>query len=123
MSNEFEGCDGVLWHIEVKINDNGVEHEVDSTIYKYPASNIEPDELGFKYHILRYKEDKSDVEVLTAYIGDVAHFVNNHARAGYNGLLVKNKCVPKKTVKEMFRRILTNWDFSPKIISSVVKQV
>ena len=123
MSNEFDGCDGVLWHIDVKVSQDKIEHEVDSTIYRYANMNIEPDDLGFKYHVLRYKEDKSDAEVLSAYIGDVSHFVNNHARAGYNGLLVKSKSVPKKTIKEMFRKILTNWDFSPKIISAVVKQV
>lgn len=124
MSNEFDGCDGVLWHIDVKISEDKIENkEVDSTIYRYHGKDIEPDELGFMYHVLRYKEDKTDAEVLSAYIGDVSHFVTNHAKAGYNGLLVKTKSVPKKTIKEMFRKILTNWDFSPKIISAVVKQV
>lgn len=123
MSKEFDGCDGVLWRIDVKVNQDRIEHEVDSTIYRYQDSNIQPDDLGFIYHVLRYKEDKSDAEVLSAYIGDVAHFINNNAKAGYNGLMVKNKSVPKKTVKEMFRKILTNWEFSPKIINAVVKQV
>jgi len=123
MTNEFEGCDGALWHVEVKVEENEVKHEVDSTIYRYNDKYIEPDELGFMYHVLRYKEDKTDAEVLSAYIGDVSHFVTNHAKAGYNGLLVKTKSVPKKTIKEMFRKILTNWEFSPKIISAVIKQV
>ena len=123
MSNEFEGCDGVLWHIDVKVNKDRIEHEVDSTIYRYTDSKVEPDELGYMYHVLTYKEDKSEAEVLKAYIGDVGFFVSNHARAGYNGLMVKNKSVPMKTIKEMFRKVLTNWEFSPKIINAVVKQV
>lgn len=123
MTNEFEGCDGALWHVEITIDQNEIKHEVDSTIYRYNDKFVEPDELGYMYHVLTYKEDKSEAEVLKAYIGDVAHFINNHARAGYNGLMVKNKSVPKKDVKEMFKKILTNWDFSPKIINAVVKQV
>ena len=124
MASEFEGCDGALWYVEVvKQNDDVSTHEVDSTIYRYQDRKVEPDELGFKYHVLTYKQDKSEAEVLSAYIGDVAFFINNHARAGYNGLLVKNKSIPKKDIKEMFRRVLTNWDFSDKMIRSLVKQV
>ena len=123
MANEFEGCDGALWYVEVNKKEHEVTHEVDSTIYRYQDRKVEPDELGFKYHVLTYKEDKSEAEVLSAYIGDVAFFINNHARAGYNGLLVKNKSIPKKDVKEMFKKILTNWEFPDKMIRSVIKQV
>ena len=123
MANEFDGCDGALWYVEVKEEDFEIKHEVDSTIYRYQDRNIQPDELGFKYHILTYKEDKTEAEVIRAYIGDVAFFINNHARAGYNGLMVKNKSIPKKDVKEMFKKILTNWEFSDTMIRSVIKQV
>ena len=123
MANEFDGCDGALWYVEVKEEDFEIKHEVDSTIYRYQDRNIQPDELGFQYHVLTYKEDKTEAEVMKAYIGDVSFFISNHARAGYNGLMVKNKSVPKKDVKEMFKRILTNWQFPDKIIRSVVKQV
>jgi len=123
MANEFDGCDGALWYVEVTKDEYEVRHEVDSTIYKYQDRSVEPDELGFKYHILTYKEDKSEAEVMRAYIGDVAFFINNHARAGYNGLMVKNKSIPKKDVKEMFKKILTNWQFPDTMIRSVIKQV
>jgi len=108
-----------LWYID----SNQDQIDVDTTIYRYVDRVLEPDELGFKYHILTYKEDKSEAEVLKAYIGDVGFFIKNHARAGYNGLMVKNKCIPKKTVKEMFKKILTNWEFSDKMIRGVIKQV
>ena len=123
MANEFDGCDGALWYVEVKKDEYEETHEVDSTIYRYQDRHVEPDELGFKYHILTYKEDKSEAEVMRAYIGDVAFFINNHARAGYNGLMVKNKSIPKKDVKEMFKKILTNWQFPDRIIRTVIKQV
>jgi hypothetical protein len=122
-NNEFDGCDGALWYVEVTQENNEIRHEVDSTIYNYQDKQVEPDELGFKYHILTYKEDRTEAEVIRAYIGDVGFFIRNHARAGYNGLMVKNKCIPKKTVKEMFKKILTNWEFSDKMIRNVIKQV
>lgn len=121
--NQFDGCDGALWYVEVKQEQNEIRHEVDSTIYNYKDRCVEPDDLGFKYHILTYKEDRTEAEVMRAYIGDVAFFINNHARAGYNGLMVKNKSIPKKDIKEMFKKILTNWEFSDKIIRNVIKQV
>lgn len=122
-NNQFDGCDGALWYVEVTKQNDEVMHEVDSTIYNYQDKRVEPDDLGFKYHILTYKEDKTEAEVIKAYIGDVAFFINNHARAGYNGLMVKNKSIPKKDVKEMFKKILTNWEFPDKMIRSVIKQV
>ena len=122
-NNQFDGCDGALWYVEVTKQNDEVMHEVDSTIYNYQDKRVEPDDLGFKYHILTYKEDRTEAEVIKAYIGDVAFFINNHARAGYNGLMVKNKSIPKKDVKEMFKKILTNWEFPDKMIRSVIKQV
>lgn len=121
--NEFDGCDGALWYVEITKKNDELMHEVDSTIYRYNDIKVEPDDLGFYYHVLTYKEDKSGAEILSAYIGDVGHFINNHARAGYNGLLVKSKVMPKKTIKEMFTRVLSNWEFSPKLIRNLVKQV
>lgn len=122
-NNQFDGCDGALWYVEVTKQNDEIMHEVDSTIYNYQDKRVEPDDLGFKYHILTYKEDRTEAEVIKAYIGDVAFFINNHARAGYNGLMVKNKSIPKKDVKEMFKKILTNWEFPDKMIRSVIKQV
>ena len=51
MQNEFESCDGALWHI---VN-NADSTEIESTIYNYQDKYIEPDELGYKYHVLTYK--------------------------------------------------------------------
>lgn len=124
MSNEYEGCDGALWHIDKKMVDDEILHDVSSTVFRYKDRNIEPDELGFRYHVLTYKEDdENSVEILNAYIGDVKHFIDNHARAGYNGMMVKNKSIPKKDVKQMFASILSNWNFAPKVIKAAIKQV
>ena len=120
MEATFENCDGALWHIERKQDST----EVDSTIYKYEDRNIKPDELGYKFHILTYKEgDEDSIEVMSAYIGDVRHFIDNYSKAGYNGLMVKNKAVPKKDIKEMFKRVLSNWEFSPSKINTIIRQV
>lgn len=120
MQNEFESCDGALWHIV----SNADSTEIESTIYNYQDKYIKPDELGYKYHVLTYKEnDYGSAEVLCAYIGDVKHFIDNHGKAGYNGMMVKNKVIPKKDIKQMFRKILSNWQFPEITIKEVVKQV
>ena len=120
MSKEYDGCDGVLWYVNPKED----EIDVDATIYRYVDRESVPDELGFKYHILTFKdEDPNSTEVLTAYIGDIAYYVKNHAQLGYNGLMVKHKSIPKKTIKQMFNAILTNFQFPDRIIRSAVKQI
>lgn len=120
MSQEYDGCDGVVWNV---VEENNFMN-VDATVYRYVDRKIQPDELGFKYYILTFKnEDPESTEVISAYIGDVAYFVNNRAKLGYNGVMVKNKSVPKKTIREMFNTVLTNWAFPDKIIRSVIRQV
>jgi hypothetical protein len=60
---------------------------------------------------------------MAAYIGDVKFFIDNQAKAGYNGMMVKDKAIPKKEIKVMFKQILDNWEFPMKTINDVVKQV
>lgn len=118
----FDGCDGALWYVKLNANDGNLE--IDSTVYKYQNRNIEPDELGYKYYILTFREqDESSVEVISAYIGDVRHFIDNHGKAGYNGVMVKDKSIPKKTIKQMFLTVLSNWDFSNKTIRAAIRGV
>lgn len=119
MSNEYNQCDGALWYVDM----NETECNVESTIYRYKDRDFEPDDLGYKYHVLTYKEDKSEAEVMTAYIGDVAFFINNHAKAGYHGMIVKSKAIPLKDIRKMFKKILSNWEFPTKMIQAAVSQV
>lgn len=120
MTKEYDGCDGILWYVEEKEN----EVDIDATIYRYQDRFVEPDDLGYKYHILTFKEkDLESAEVMNAYIGDVAHFVKVRASLGYNGLMVKQKIIPKKTVKQMFTKILESGQFSGKTIKWATKQL
>jgi hypothetical protein len=120
MAVEFDSCDGALWHVTQENN----FANVDPTVYSYKDRYTEPDELGYKYHVLTYKEnDHNSAEILCAYIGDVKFFIDNQAKAGYNGMMVKDKSVPKKTIKSMFKAILVNWQFPNNTIKQLVKQV
>jgi hypothetical protein len=38
-------------------------------------------------------------------------------------MMVKDKAIPKKEIKTMFKQILDNWEFPMKTINDVVKQV
>lgn len=123
MSNELENCDGALWAVSKKTEDDEEITELETMVYKYQDKNLEPGDLGFKYHVLTFKQDKSIAEVMAAYIGDVKYFIDNQAKAGYNGMMVKDKVIPKKDIKQMFKQILGNWEFPDKTINAVVKQV
>jgi len=123
MSNELDDCDGALWALNKKTEKNEIITELETMIYRYQDRTFKPGDLGFKYHVLTFKQDKSVAEVMAAYIGDVKYFIDNQAKAGYNGMMVKDKAIPKKEVKTMFKQILGNWEFPMKTINDVVKQV
>lgn len=116
MQPSFDSCDGALWEL--------MESEVSTALYEYQDKKIKPGELGYKYHVLTYKNnDHSSAEILSAYIGDVKYFIDNHVKAGYNGLMVKDKVIPKKEIKTMFKLILQNHCFPTNVINNLVKQV
>ena len=119
--SEADGCDGALWGIVVKETKEEVIKEVATTIYNFNEKSVKPGDLGFKYSILTLKE--TNAEYVQAYIGDVGSFITNQARAGWSGLMVKNGIVPKKTVKQMFKTVLTNSNFEDKFVRSILAQV
>ena len=121
--DQFENCDGVLWGLNKVSVDKEEFVEMNSTIFKYQEKEIEPDDLGFKYHVLTFKEDKSYAETVSAYIGDLKYFIDNQAKAGYNGMVVRSKTTPKKTVKKIFEKVLSNFNFPQNQIKQVLKEV
>jgi hypothetical protein len=116
--NEIDQVDGALWGLTIE-NDM---IECETTVYKF-ADKETPmnEEIGsHKYHVLTFKPtDLSTVEFMKAHIGDVRRFIDNHARAGYNGLMVKDGCVPKKTIKVTFR----NFQLPNKSLKPILSQV
>ena len=119
--SEADGCDGALWGIVVKETKEEVVKEVATTIYNFKDKSIEPGDLGFKYNILTMRE--KDAEYVQAYIGDVNYYIQNQARAGWSGLMVKSGVVPKKTIKEMFKVVLRNSNFEDKFVRTILAQV
>jgi hypothetical protein len=120
----LDEADGALWGL----TENDGQFEVETTVYKFtdkktPYAN---EELGMhKYHILTFKHtgDPDSVEFMKACIGDVKYFIDNHAKAGYNGVMVKDGCVPKKTVKDIIRVMFKNWQLPDKTLKSILSQV
>jgi hypothetical protein len=60
---------------------------------------------------------------MKAHIGDVRTFIDNHARAGYNGLMVKDGCIPKKTIKELIKVTFRNFQLPNKSLKPILSQV
>ena len=122
---EIDEVDGALWGLS--LSPNGEYVECETTVYKFEdvKTPINEDLQCYDYHILTFKptEAKDTIEFMRAYIGDVRRFIDNHAKAGYNGLMVKVGCVPKKAVKEMIRVTCRNFDVPEKSLRPILAQV
>lgn len=116
--------DGALWGI---IPQNENVNELEMTLYKF-TDKVTPyanQELQFhKYNILTFKSsDPNSIEFMKACIGDVKYFIDNHAKAGYSGVMVKEGCVPKKTVKDIIKVTFKNWQLPNKTLKTILSQV
>jgi hypothetical protein len=120
----LEEIDGALWGLTFKDN----EFELETTVYRFtdkitPYANAE---LGIhKYHILTFRHDgePETIEFMKANIGDVRRFIDNYAKAGYNGVMVKDGCIPKKTIKDIIRVTFRNWSLPEKFLKAILSQV
>jgi hypothetical protein len=120
---EIDAVDGALWGLTE--TQNGIE--CDTTVYKFTDKQTPMnDDIGsYKYHVLTFKptEAANTVEFMKAHIGDVRKFIENYASAGYNGLMVKDGCIPKKTIKDLIKVTSKNFDIPQKFIKPILAQV
>ena len=104
---QINDIDGALWRL---IEENG-QIDCATTIYKFieKTTPINEDLGSYRYHILTFKpnEPESTIEFMKAYIGDVRNFIDNYAKSGYSGLIVKDGCIPRKTVKDLIKWVLS----------------
>lgn len=122
---EIDQADGALWGLTYK--NNGQEIECDTMVYKFSdkSTPMNEDVGSYKYNVLTFKpmEAANTIEFMKAHIGDVRGFIDNYAKLGYNGLMVKDGCVPKKTIKELIRVASRNFNIPEKSIKSILAQV
>ncbi len=120
---EINEVDGALWGIME--TQEGIECE--TTVYKFTDKDTPiNEELGsYKYHVLTFKpmEAANTIEFMKANIGDVRRFIDNHAKAGYNGLMVKDGCVPKKTIKDLIKVTSKNFNIPNSCLRPILAQV
>lgn len=115
----LDDIDGALWGIDGE--------EVDTTIYRFTDKKtpINEELQCYKYHILTFKPtgEAETVEFMKAHIGDVKRFINNYASAGYNGVLVKDGCIPKKTIKDIIKTVFRNCELPQQCLKPILAQV
>lgn len=120
---EINEVDGALWGLTI----DGDLIECETTVYKFTDKETPMNEdIGsYRYHVLTFKptEAENTIEFMKAHIGDVRRFIDNYARSGYNGLMVKDGCIPKKTIKDMIRVTSKNFNISDKLIRPILAQV
>lgn len=118
----LDDIDGALWGIA---GENG--DEVETTIYKFTdkITPINEDLQSYKYHILTFKctREPDTIEFMKAHIGDVKRFIDNYARAGYNGVMVKDGCMPKKTIKEIIKVTFRSCELPENYLKPILAQV
>lgn len=123
MSVQIDDADGALWSLYIEEETVDVE----TTIYKFTDKVILPKgELGFhKYHILTFKptDTENTIEFMKAHIGDVKRFIDNHAKAGYNGVMVKEGCMPKRAIKDLIKLTFKNWHIPNHKMKPILAQV
>jgi hypothetical protein len=120
---EIDEVDGALWGLVE--SQYGIECE--TTVYKFTDKHTPMNEdIGsYKYHILTFKpmEAANTIEFMKAHVGDVRRFIDNHAKAGYNGLMVKDGCVPKKTIKDLIKVTSKNFEIPDRYLKPILAQV
>jgi len=119
---EIDEVDGALWGLTIEDDMIGCE----TTVYKFnEITTPMNEEIGsYKYHVLTFKpNDLTQVEFIKAHIGDVRGFIDNHAKAGYNGLMVKDGCVPKKTIKDLIKVTFKNFRIPERSLKPILLQV
>jgi hypothetical protein len=123
-SAEINEIDGALWGL-LEYGDGACEFE--TTIYRF-TEKVTPknEEIGsHKFHVLTFKPTREleTIEFMQAHIGDVQHFISNQARAGYNGVMVKDGCIPKKAIKDLIRLTFKNWELPKQRLNPILLQV
>ena len=127
LEEEIDTIDGAHWGI--CLSEDGSSAGYETTLYKFKENKKKVkanEDLGsYKYNVFSFKptEAEQTIEFTKAHIGDVARFIKNYASAGYNGIIVKEGCVPKKTVKDLIRVICKNFDVPEKALKPIFSQL
>jgi hypothetical protein len=120
---EIDEVDGALWGLIE--SQYGIECE--TTVYKFTDKHTPMNEdIGsYKYHVLTFKpmEAANTIEFMKAHIGDVRRVIDNPAKAGYNGLMIKDGCIPKKTIKDLIRVTSKNFEIPDRYLKPILAQV
>lgn len=115
----IDDVDGALWGISGE--------ELETTIYRFVEKEtpINQELQSYKYNVLTFKADgdPDTIEFMKAHIGDVKFFIDNHAKAGYNGVMVKDGCIPKKTIKDIIRVTFKNFSLPETSLKPILMQV
>jgi hypothetical protein len=115
----LDDIDGALWGI--------AGEDLETTIYRYTDKKtpINEELQCYKYLVLTFKPtgEPETIEFMKAHIGDVKRFIDNHAKAGYNGVMVKDGCMPKKTIKEIIKVTFKNCSLPENCLKPILAQV
>jgi hypothetical protein len=88
------------------------------------GKSIEPTELGHKFNIVLFDKispKEEEVELFSAILGDPKGYVERMGKAGYHGLVVKQKACKAKEIKDVFSKVLYGYGLEEKLIRKVIR--
>lgn len=100
-------------------------HTIMTFMQSKHGHKAEPHECGHRFNIVLFDKlepEEKDVEIFTAILGDPKGYVERMGKAGYHGLVVKQKACKAKEIKEVFSRVLHGYGFEEKLIKKVIRK-
>lgn len=84
--------------------------DISSFSYKEKLPAIETHELGYKYHLITYKETKNEHEIedlsaIEAIIGDPHHYVSHLIKIGFRGMIAKKTEKSSEVIESMMENL------------------
>lgn len=84
--------------------------DISAFTYKEPSKPIESNSIGYKYHIITYKEtldgDVIEPDMFEAILGDPYHYIGNLLECGFFGTICKKTKDSFKIVEEIYSGLL-----------------
>lgn len=120
-SEVIANCDAIVFGSYLK---EATVHTVMTFMQTKQGNKVEPTEMGHKFNILLFSKicpKEEEVEMFTAILGDPKAYVERMGKAGYHGLVVKQKACKHKDAKDVFWKVLYNYGFEEKLIKKVIK--
>jgi hypothetical protein len=115
-------CDAIVFGSYQEESNN---HTIMTFMQSKHGHKADPHECGHRFNIVLFDKlspEEKDVELFSAILGDPKGYVERMGKAGYHGIVVKQKTCKLKEIKEVFSKVLYGYGFEEKLIRKVIRK-